>query len=868
MASGTSDLIVRLSLDTTQFEGSLSKFEGQMTKLQASCTNASTGITNFKQVTAQLQTSAQTLTDKLAAQKQKVADLEAAYEKSKAETGENSEETKKLAAQLEQAKQKVSQTEQALKLVTQQLKLSQNGFYQLGTQLESIGAKLENVGKKVSQVGQQLTTKLTTPIVALGTACITTFTSFDDSLKTVQATMGLVAGSSEEADRQIALLNSTAQEMGRSTRYSASEAAQALNYLALAGYDADEACAALPQVLALAQAGGLDLAYASDLATDAMAALGLSMDQLGTFSDQMAVTAQKSNTSVGQLGEAILTVGGTAKNLKGGTAELNAELGILANRGIKGAEGGTHLRNVILSLTKPTDKAAAQLEALGVSVYDSSGNMRSMNDIMMDLNASMDGMTAEQKQNIISTIFNKTDLAAVTALLDGCGTEFDELMGYIEGSEGAAQQMADTMESGLGGSFRALKSAVEGLAISFGERLAPMVQKAVEKITAIVNWLTSLDDKTKDTIIRIAAIAAAVGPVLLVGGKLITGIGKVIKNVGSVMKVISGATKVTGLLGKAMTALTGPVGIVIAVIAVLAAAFISLYKNNEEFRDKVNAIWQQICAAFEKVKAAFVSAFQTLQSWFEPIKASLQKLWGTIQGIVLKLMPVFEAIGAAIGAVVAIVVSAVSGIIAAIGPVIDAIVNYVDFLANLFSAIVSLFSGDWDGFTQGIKDAWDSLCAALQDVWTAIGNFFSQFWKTLCGIAEAFGIDLGQVFSDAWTAIKTGVVTAWNAIKKWFSDTWTNIATTASTAWTAFTEWIGGVWEKPERSPRTMWRPISARRWTCQAIRASTSAWSRSIPIWMSWWVFALRSFRHRTSCLKISEPPRSPRGYGMAART
>lgn len=280
MASSTSDLIVRLSLDTTNFEGAMSKFEGQMTKLQASCTNAGTGITNFKQVTAQLQTSAQTLTDKLAAQKQKVADLEAAYEKSKAETGENSEETKKLAAQLEQAKQKVSQTEQALKLVTRQLKLSQNGFYQLGTQLENIGTKLESVGKKVSQVGQQLTTKVTTPIVALGTVCVKTFTSFDDSLKTVQATMGLVAGSSEEADRQIALLNSTAQEMGRATRYSASEAASALNYLALAGYDADEACAALPQVLALAQAGGLDLAYASDLATDAMAALGLSMDQL------------------------------------------------------------------------------------------------------------------------------------------------------------------------------------------------------------------------------------------------------------------------------------------------------------------------------------------------------------------------------------------------------------------------------------------------------------------------------------------------------------------------------------------------------------------------------------------------------------
>ena len=736
MASSTSDLIVRLSLDTASFDGALSKFEGQMTKLQASCTNATTGITNFKQVTAQLQSSAQTLTDKLAAQKQKVADLEAAYEKSKAETGENSEETKKLAAQLEAAKQKVSQTEQALKLVTQQLKLSQNGFYQLGTQLENIGAKLETVGKKVSDVGKQLSTKLTTPIVALGTVCVKTFTSFDDSLKTVQATMGLVAGSSEEADRQIALLSRTAQDMGASTRYSASEAAEALNYLALAGYDADEACAALPQVLALAQAGGLDLAYASDLATDAMAALGLSMDELGTFSDQMAVTAQKSNTSVAQLGEAILTVGGTAKALKGGTAELNAELGILANRGIKGAEGGTHLRNVILSLQKPTDKAAKQLKKLGVDVYDSSGNMRSMNDIMMDLNRSMEGMTDAQKAKVLSTIFNKTDLAAAQALLSGCGDEFYELIGYIEDSEGAAQQMADTMESGLGGSFRTLKSAVEGLAIAFGERLAPYIQKAVEKITEIVRWLTNLDDKTKDTIIKIAAIAAAIGPVLMVGGKLITGIGKVIKNIGSVIKVISGATKVSGALGKAMTALTGQVGIVIAVIAVLAAAFYSLYQNNAEFRDKVNAIWQKICAAFEKVKEAFVSAFQTMQSWFAPIKASLEKLWGTIQQIVLKLMPVFEAIAAAVGAVVAVVVSAVSGIIAAIGSVIDAIVNYVDFLGNLVSAIISLFSGDYEGFTQGLRDAWDSLCTALRDVWTAISNFFSSFWETLCGIAE------------------------------------------------------------------------------------------------------------------------------------
>jgi TP901 family phage tail tape measure protein len=165
----------------------------------------------------------------------------------------------------------------------------------------------------------------------------------------------------------------------------------------------------LPTVLNLAAAGGIDLASASDMVTDAMSALGMGVDEADTMVDQMAKTASTTNTSVSQLGEGILTIGATAKSIKGGTAELNTALGILANNGIKGSEGGTHLRNVILSLQSPTDTAASCIEDLGLQIYDSEGNMRSLNDILGDLNSSMSDMSSEEKNNIISTIFNKTD---------------------------------------------------------------------------------------------------------------------------------------------------------------------------------------------------------------------------------------------------------------------------------------------------------------------------------------------------------------------------------------------------------------------------------------------------------------------------
>ena len=375
--------------------------------------------------------------------------------------------------------------------------------------------KLALLGDGMQSAGKTLTTAVTTSVAALGTLSVKTFTGFDDAMKQVQATM--VAG-----EEDMAKLTATAKQMGTDTRYSASEAAEALNYLALAGYNADQACESLPKVLALAQAGGMELAYASDLATDAMSALGLGIDDLTTFTDQMARTAQKSNTSVSQLGEAILTVGGTARQLAGGTVELNTQLGILADNGIKGAEGGTTLRNVILSLTAPTDQAAALMEQLGLKCYDANGDLRGTEEIFRDLNAALSTMSGQERSEVLSTLFNKVDLKGVEALLANCTDRYAELSNEIENSAGATQAMADTMESGIGGAFRSLSSAAEGAAIAFGEALAPTVQTVAEMLTGLTRAFAGLPESTQQTIAKIALMAAAIGPVLLAGGKLIS----------------------------------------------------------------------------------------------------------------------------------------------------------------------------------------------------------------------------------------------------------------------------------------------------------------------------------------------------------
>lgn len=331
-----------------------------------------------------------------------------------------------------------------------------------------------------------LTKTAATKLAGLAKSSVSVGMNFDASMSQVAATMGTTVD-------QIDNLTKVAKEMGSTTKFTATQAADALNYLALAGYDANKAAEVLPSVLNLAAAGGMDLAYASDLVTDAMASLNIEANKqnVDDFGNKLAMAASKANANVSQLGEAILTVGGTAANLKGGTTELTTALGLLANVGIKGAEGGTHLRNIILSLQSPTDEAAKKMQKLGLQVYDSQGKMRGLNDILSDLNSAMNGMTQGQKDSIINQLFNKTDLAAVNGLLAAQGEQWDTLAAQIDSADGAMGQMAETQIDNLQGAMTIMSSAFEGMQLAVYDELEPTLTEAVKWGTDCLTQLTT-----------------------------------------------------------------------------------------------------------------------------------------------------------------------------------------------------------------------------------------------------------------------------------------------------------------------------------------------------------------------------------------
>lgn len=354
----------------------------------------------------------------------------------------------------------------------------------------AIGAATKGLGS-ITKAVSAATAAAAAAVGAIGMAAINTGREFEGAMSQVAATM-LIDKTTAEGQKAFETLENAARECGASTAFSATEAAEALNYLALAGYDADKAATALPTVLKLAGAGAMDLAAASDMVTDSMSALGIEATEanLTQFSDQLAQTASKANTSVAQLGEAILTVGGTAKGLAGGTTELNTALGILADNGLKGAEGGTHLRNIILSLQNPTDKAAASLQSLGVDVYDAQGNMRGLNDVFKDLQGAMAGMDNASKDSILSTLFNKTDLTAANAMLSNCTDRFDELSAAVENSAGACENMYAIQLDNLNGDIDILKSGLSDLGISIYQDLNGSLREMTQLATSMVGELS------------------------------------------------------------------------------------------------------------------------------------------------------------------------------------------------------------------------------------------------------------------------------------------------------------------------------------------------------------------------------------------
>lgn len=782
-------ITVEIGGDTTKLQTALKGVNSEIKNTQAQLKDVEKLLKLDPGNTELLAQKQKLLSDAVSETKEKLTTLKTAAEQANTAlaNGDISQE------QYDALQREIIETEQELKKLEEQAKQSDAALQKIAAN----GEKLKTVGDNISSAGQKML-PVTAAVTGLGTAAVTTAANFESSMSQVQATMGVTKDAMSTVDGQsvntMDTLSELAKKMGAETAFSAKECADALNYLALAGYDTQQMCDTLPTVLNLAAAGDIDLASASDMVTDAMSALGMGVDESTKMVDQMAKTASSTNTSVAQLGEGILTIGATAKSIKGGTAELNTALGILANNGIKGAEGGTHLRNVILSLQNPTDKAAAQMDALGVSVYDSNGNMRSLNDILGDLNKSMDGMTSADKANIIATIFNKTDLASVNALLANTGDTWDSLQNSITNSAGAAQQMADTQLDNLQGQITILKSALEGLAISFGELLMPAIKQIVGWVQKFVDWLNSMDEVTKKVVVTVALLAAAIGPVLIVIGKVISAVGTIMTVVPKIASAISAVKTAFAALN--VTMLANPIVLIIAAITALVAAFIYLWNTNEGFRQFWIDLW-------EGIKQAVITAWNAITSFlstaWESILSLAQTVWGAISGFFTTLWEgikgVFTSAWEAISGVMTTIWNTITSIWQSIYDTISPLLEAFRYLfETIFEAIRILIERALTAISQKISEIWNGIVTFLTPILETIKNIFQTAWTAIQGVITTVLTAIKNVVTTIWNAIKTAVTTVLNAIKSVVSSVWNSIKSVVSTVMNAIKSTVTSIW--------------------------------------------------------------------------
>ena len=745
-----------------------------------------TNLTAQKQKLTELQATEQKL-------KEKVAELTAAYKEIVKETGKDSEESKKLKAQLDETKEAHAKAENAVKkqedaIAKNTIKVNESrvALADQQTELKRTEEELNSTGKKWTVFGQEITAAgnnmdetgkhtvslrdiikanlissaiingvkaLANGLKTLATAAVGVGSDFESGMTLVAATMGItteeIAAGSEEFDK----LQKAAKEAGATTQFSATQAAEALNYMALAGYDADKSIETLPTVLNLAAAGGMDLATASDMVTDSMSALGDAAGTTEGFVDKMAKTSQKSNTNVQQLGEAILTVGGTAKNLAGGVVEMNTVLGIFADNGVKGAEGGTALRNVILSLTAPTDKAKKQMEALGLQVFDANGNMRPLNETFNDLNGILGTMTQGEQTEVLNSIFNKVDLKSVNALLANSGERFDELSGYISDCDGAAADMAATMNDNLQGKVTILKSGLEGLGIAAYEKFKTPLTNAVENITEVIGQLqTDLTDGSLsgalekiatgfgNMVEKASEIVAAILPTLL------EGLGWIADNGETIVSVLAGigagfaVFKVATLINTVITAMQGfkaavaaaqvvqalmnvtmaanPIILVVTLIAVLVAAIVGFIATNEDARAALVNVWEAIKTAIGTVVEKIVTFFtETIPNAFNKVINFVKS--NNWQGLLL-------------------------------------------LLVNPFAGAFKLLYDNCEGFRNIINNLVEQIKSAFNGVVNFLKELPSKIWNAIISTVDAireWALGLRTAAEEGITQLVTNVVT-------------------------------------------------------------------------------------------------------------
>ena len=502
--------------------------------------------------------------------------------------------------------------------------------------------KLNGLSSAFKTTGGLLSKNVTLPIVGVGAAAVKTATDFEAGMSEVKAISGATGSEFEE-------LKDKAIEMGAKTKFSASDSADAFKYMAMAGWDASQMMDGIAGVMNLAAASGEDLATTSDIVTDALTAFGLQASDSAHFADVLAQASSKSNTNVGLMGETFKYVAPVAGALGYSIEDTAVAIGLMANSGIKGSQAGTALRSTITRLAKPVGEAKDAVEELGISITNADGTMKPLSQTMLELREKFAGLTEEQKAQYAAMLAGQEGMSGLLAIVNASDEDFQKLTDEINNANGAAQDMADIMMDNTAGAIEQLKGALESAGILIGEKLTPYIRGLAEWITRLVEKFNSLSDGQQDAIVKFGLIVAAIGPVLLIVSKLISvilTIGKAVKVLASVGKafmllkngiqtsvlVLGGFSKGVAMAAKALTLITSPVGIVIAIIGALIAVIVHLWNTNEDFRNKVIEIWENIKEVIGTVVDGIATFFtETIP---EAFNSAVEEISGFVDNVI------------------------------------------------------------------------------------------------------------------------------------------------------------------------------------------------------------------------------------------
>ena len=754
MASRIKGITVEIGGDTTGLDKALKSVNTTIKNTQSSLKDVNKLLKLDPSNTELLSQKQKLLKDAIGATKEKLDSLKAAQEQAKAqlESGDLGQD------KYDALQREIIETEEELKRLQEQAATTSTSL----AKIDEVGQKMESVGNSIAGAGKSMM-PLTLAIGGVGTAAVKTAADFDAGMSQVAAISG-ATGDDLEA------LRDKAREMGSKTKFSASEAASAMEYMAMAGWKTGDMLGGIEGIMNLAAASGEDLATTSDIVTDALTAFGLSAEDSGHFADILAAASSNANTNVSMMGETFKYCAPIAGAL-GFSAEDTAEaIGLMANAGIKSTQAGTALRTIMNNLTGEVKISGKAIGDVTIATTNADGSMRDLSDILADCRTAFSGLSESEKAQAAETLVGKNAMSGFLALMNAAPEDIDKLSKAIDNCDGTAESMAATMQDNLAGQLTILKSQLEELAISFGEILMPAIRSIVSHIQGFIDKLNGMDESQKKAIITIGLVVAAIGPLLVIIGTVISKVGVAmqgfVKLAGAFNKIKAAASAGTGIFGKLGAAIGGvsaPVLAVVAVIAVLVAAFVHLWNTNEGFREAILGTWEKIKTTVSNFVEGIRERLAALGISFSDIAETIKAIWN---GLCAVLAPIFEGAFNAIANVLQTVFGVITGIL---------------------DVFIGLFTGNWEQVWTGVKEIFSSI-------WEGIKGAFQNAIDTIRGIADAVLGWFGTSWNDVWSRVKAFFEGIWNGIASFFSGIWNGIQNTVTTVLNAIKSVITTVW--------------------------------------------------------------------------